>query len=84
MINYFDLRGSQRLSLLCNFVHEVFIMILINAMVTAITRTMAVMGTIEFTNMIVFYRAVLIAPQSKGYHPYHPLRHFAPKPHKAI
>ena len=54
MNNYFDLRGSRRLSLLCDFVHKVLIMITMIAMVMAITRTMAVMETIEITNMIVF------------------------------
>ena len=54
MNNYFDLRGSRRLSLLCDFVHKVLIMITMIAMVMAITRTLAVMGTIEITNMIVF------------------------------
>ena len=37
MNNYFDIRGSRRLSLLCDFVHKVFIMIMIIAMVMAIT-----------------------------------------------
>ena len=30
MNNYFDLRGSRRLSLLCDFVHKVFIKIIDN------------------------------------------------------